>query len=478
MRSVLAVIAAAAVAASPAPGGPPSSNSDPLPPLDAAPTLFRNVHVITADGGPMLRDHSVLTRDGRIDRIAPATEIDPPPGAAVVEGAGRVLVPGLCDLHVHLPPLPGDDGDGAWRAVTLLLANGVTTARGMIGHETHLELRSRVARGTLLGPTIHVAGPPVTAQSAPTPEAAAAMVEHQAANGFDFIKSHRVISPAIFDAARHAAAGAGIPVTGHVDNEVGLAHALGSGLQIEHLDGYFAALLTDPAAAPTFGQIPPKHLMDKFDTMRIGAVAGDVAGAGAWSGPTMALFRTIALSAEPAATWTERPELKYIVPQARAAWAKQRQGLAAAFSDAEYSRWFIETRTAMLRALRDRGGRILACSDSPQMFMVAGFALHDELRAMVDAGLTPRQALDAATANAAAYFAQLPNKGSALGIAPDFGAVAPGRRADLLLLRADPTENIDATRAIDAVMIRGKLLDRAALDEMLARVEASASAGA
>jgi imidazolonepropionase-like amidohydrolase len=451
-----------------------------LKPLDDSATLFRGFTVLTmADPtGGVLREHSVLVRDGRIAELGPADAVNAPEGARVIEGQGRFLAPGLADMHVHFPPFTGEQGDAAWRMCTLMVANGVTTARGMQGHPAHIQLRRRLVDGTLLGPTAHVAGPAVTFQSAPSPEVAAENIALQHEVGYDFIKSHRVVDPDVHAAVIAAAKKAGLPVAGHVDNEVGLERVLPTGQQIEHLDGFFAALLTDPKLANQFGQVVPAGHPEVFDLSRIPAVAKQIADAKAWSGPTMALFRNLASAHEPIEAWAERPELKYIARPAREAWLTQRKGLAqpGLFGSVEHAKWFIDNRAAMLRAIRDAGGRLLLSSDAPQAFLVAGFAAHDEMQAMVDAGLSPAEVLFAATRAPADYFAELPNRGSTLGITPDFGTIAPGRRADLLVLREDPLRDIRATRAIDAVVLRGRVLDRAELDTLLAKVEESARA--
>lgn len=469
---------APAQAQTPAEPDRPAPGSRTITPLDTSPTLFRNVHIITMTDAGTLRNHDLLVRDGRIQRLQPASSPIDDPAAHTIDGRGELfLIPGLCDFHLHFPPVPGENRDAGWRAATLLLAHGVTTARGMIGHPSHLALRRRIIAGDLLGPTVHIAGPPVVFQVAKFPEQAETIVEEQADIGFDFIKSHRVISHEIFATVHDAARRFGIPVTGHVDNEVGLDRALPTGMQIEHLDAFFAALLTDPAKADTFGQMPTPGIKPFIDVARIPDVADDLAKARIWCGPTMALFRNIARAHEPADAWNNRDELRYIMPQAREMWIKQRDSLAAQgpFRDPEFATWFIDTRAAMLRALHDKNVRLLACSDSPQAFLVTGLALHDELQTMVDAGLPPHAVLAAATAtaNPAAYFDELVNKGSALGLAPDFGTIAPGRRADLVLLTANPLDNIANTRRIDSVMLRGKLLNRAALDDLLKQVEAS-----
>lgn len=416
------------------------SAAQPLPaapePLDPAPTLFRDVNVVTITDAGTLERHSVLVQDGRIARIAPVGDLDAPDGVRVIEGGGQTyLIPGLCDMHVHFPPLPGDANDAAWRTATLLVANGVTTARGMIGHPTHIELRRRALDGEFLGPTLYIAGPPLVHQMFEAPQDAAAAVKSQKELGFDFIKSHRIISKDHFDAIQAAAEEHGIPVTGHVDNEVGLEHAVASGMQMEHLDGWLAAMLRLGVPA-TFGQIPMPHVKGRFDESRIPAIAQQVAQARRWSTPTLALFRRIADTTTPTDDLLARPEIRYILPQAREVWAKQRDAMAAQgpMADRELAGWFVATRDRIVVALRDSGAPLLAGSDSPQAFLVTG---------------------------------------SALGLTPDFGRVAEGLRADLVLLRADPTRDIAATRQIDGVMLRGRWLDRPDLDALLADVERS-----
>jgi imidazolonepropionase-like amidohydrolase len=475
VRSAVRIVRLIAVCAGVGAGAPAQGD---LKPLDASATLIRGVTVLTMSERGRLDDHSVLIEEGVIRAVAPMGEIEPPANARVIEGAGRVLVPGFTDLHVHFPPFVGSEGDASWRMVSLLLANGVTTARGMQGHATHIELRRRLLEGELLGPTIHVAGPAITAQSASTPEAARRLVDEHADAGFDFIKSHRVINPEVYDAVIAAGKERKIPVAGHVDNEVGLERALQTGQQIEHLDAFFAAIVKDKELATQFGQVVPAALRDAFDLGAIPATAKAIADAKVTSGPTMALFRVLARAHEPAAEWAAREELKYVTSGARQQWLAMRQGLAqpALFGDPAHAKWFVDARDAMLRAIVDAGGRVLVSSDAPQVFLVAGFATHDEMKAMTQAGLSAERVLAAATRDAAAYFAEMPNRGSAAGVEPDFGVIAAGKRADLVLLREDPTKSIDATRSIDAVIVRGRVLDRADLDVLLEKVEKSARA--
>ncbi len=458
--------------------------TDPLPPLvplDAQTTLYHDVTVVPMHQPGVMEHHSVLITDGVISRVEPASELTPetaPPGTRIIDGANGWLIPGLADMHVHLPPYDTNNTatvEASKRACTLLLANGVTTARGMVGHPTQVALRTSIIAGQTLGPTLYLAGPPIHAGVAKTPEQAVDLVRLHKEQGFDLIKSHRVISPETYRAVQTTAAEIGIAVAGHVDNEVGLDVALEFSQQIEHLDAIPAALLRDAAQAPTFGQFPPGPVLEGLDTARLPLVAGRLAARKMWCTPTLALFAQILDQRTPTAELMARRELRYISAPSVGSWAEQRNGMKfPADWGIDYGDRVVGLRGAITKALHDAGVGLMAGSDSPQAFMVTGFSLHAELRALVDAGLTPWESLRCATSNPAAYLTTLPGKGSAASVEPNFGTIQMGSRADLVLLDADPLAEIANTSKIRSVMLRGKLYDRATLDAMLADVERSA----
>lgn len=459
--------------------------ADPLGALDAGATLFRDVHVVTMDRPGVHEGWSVLVADGRIVQMGPRDEMAPGPergDVRIVECAGRKwLIPGLVDMHVHFPPYEqgNEQHEGAaFRACALLIANGVTTARGMVGHASQVRLRDDVVTGTLLGPALHLAGPPIHQGVAKTPEEAAALVRAQHEQGFDFIKSHRVVVPEVYRAVQTTAAEVGLPVAGHVDNEVGLDVALEFSQQLEHLDGIPAAMLKDAESAATFGQIPPGPIVDALQMELLPAIAKRIAARNAWCVPTLALFEGILDQSMATAALMARPEMKYVVGQAVGQWAEQRNANKFPVTwGAGYGQRVISLRAKVTRSLADAGVGLMAGSDSPQFFKVTGFALHDEIESLGAAGLSTFDSLRCATANPARYMATLPNKGSTIGIEPDFGTIEVGKRADLVLLDADPLKDLGATRKIDAVMVRGRLIDRAGLDELLGSVERSARPG-
>jgi cytosine/adenosine deaminase-related metal-dependent hydrolase len=441
-------------------------------PLDTGMTVFRDVHVVTMTPKGTLQNQLVVVNNGRIETVTDKLDMSTLGKVTVIECGGKKwLIPGLSDMHVHFPPEPGNEGDAAWRAASLLVANGVTTARGMIGSKPNLDMRQKLAAGELLGPWCYFASPPLNVQSAKSPEQAREKVRFFKAEGFDLIKAHRLVVPAIFEALHDEAAAQGIAVAGHVDNEVGLDRAYKVKMQIEHLDGMLGALVPE-GLRETFVQMPHGQVKEQADLGRVEGVVKEMKGAGVWATPTLALFEVISDVKTPTADLVARPENKYILPKALTQWGMQRDHNRAEgpFAERGLGEWFTSTRAHMVREMKKQGVPIMAGSDSPQFFLVTGFALHDELAALVRAGLTPLEALHAATAAPAEYLRSLPGQGSAVGVAPDFGRIEAGLRGDLVLLGADPTSDISATRKIEGVVVRGRWLDRTALDGLLAEV--------
>jgi len=427
------------------------------------PLVIRDVTVIPMDRQTTLPGHTVVVRDGVIERVAPDAEVRVPEGARVIDGAGRYLMPGLVDMHIHVVGGVGAQPDGAWQQMTLLAANGVTTARSLAGAPTAPQVRDAIDAGTLVGPDLYLAGPSLNHQSVTTPDAVRAAVRQQAEAGFDFIKTHGV-SSAVYDAMVQAAAEAGVPLAGHVTPDYGLFRALEAGQQIEHLDGYLAA--TIPQGAPV--QAPPGqvYLGDELDHMDEAAMAGlarRTVEAGVWNSPTLALFEVVA-DPQPPEHYLAWPDTRYVPARAREAWSGQMAQMAAAPVAPGRRERYLELRRAMTRALRDAGAGIMAGSDSPQFFLAPGFALHRELRALQAAGLTPYEVLAAATVNPARY----------IGESARFGVVAEGHEADLLLLEADPLEDVANAARIAGVVLDGRWLPASEIAEMKAAVAAAA----
>ncbi len=201
---------------------------------------FVNVSVAPMDGRGVLENQTVIVRGDRIASVE--SNAEPPVGATIIDGAGKFLIPGLCEMHGHIPPL--SQGDQAVNdTLFLYLSNGVTTVRGMLGSNGQLALREDALSGARLSPTLYLAGPSFNGNSISSPEQAAERVKMQVEEGWDLLKVHPGLTRAEYDAMAATANELGIDFAGHVPEEVGFAHALAAGQRtFDHIDGYIAYL--------------------------------------------------------------------------------------------------------------------------------------------------------------------------------------------------------------------------------------------
>jgi imidazolonepropionase-like amidohydrolase len=424
---------------------------------------FVNVNVVLVDEARVLPAQTVVVADGRIAAVGPMAQVDVPAAAARLDAQGQYLVPGLAEMHAHVPG-PGDP-QYVEDVLFLYVANGVTTARGMLGQPQHLELRRRLADNDLVGPRLYTCGPSLRGESVDSPATAARLVREQAAAGYDFVKLHPGLTRAEFDAAAAAAREAGIPLAGHVSAEVGVARALEAGqATIDHLDGYVQYLLPperwNPAEPAGFFGLT---LIEGVEPERIVAAARATRDAGVAIVPTQVLIEQWALPMPSAEVLAARPEMRYVSPATVDEWKSGKARILGgeSYSAARAER-LVEVRRALLKALHEEGAMLLLGSDAPQVFNVPGFSIHRELEAMVAAGLTPAEALRIGTLNPARFF----------DAEAEFGQVRVGLSADLLLVGADPLADVAALEDLRGVMVRGRWLDRSALDAGLEAIAA------
>ncbi|MDB4917210.1 MAG: amidohydrolase [Gemmatimonadetes bacterium] len=425
-------------------------------------SAFVDVSVVPMDRERVLSHQTVVVRGGRIETMGAAGTVSIPANAQRIDGRGKYLMPGLVDMHAHFLGGTEDLGDAAGRQLALYLTAGFTTVRGLGGAPTALGLRDRIAAGSLLGPKLVVASPSINGQTARTLGDVVRLVAEAKTAGFDLIKTHGGFPDVSFyDSLMVAAKRAGLPVSGHVTPEFGLRRAMAAGQQVEHLDGFIAEILRDGAPPPPPGQVvADAGLLRMVDSVKLARLAADMARTGIWNDPTLALFATVA-SDETPAQMRMRPEMRYAPAASLAQYEAQKAPtLTALPSDGR--RAFADTRKQIVRALHAAGAKLLIGSDSPQLFLLPGYAALQEIDAFVDAGLSPYAALEAATRNPAEY----------LGTSAEVGTVVPGKRADLILLEGNPLEQVSNLRRLAGVMLAGRWVDGASCDALRSEIVA------
>jgi hypothetical protein len=398
---------------------------------------FERVTVVPMDRDRTLPGYTVVVRDGRIAAMGPATSTPVPRGALRVDGQGRFLMPGLADMHIH--PYNADQ-------FLNYLAHGVTTVAVLNGHPDVLRWRGQVAAGRMLGPTIYTAGPSLdgspagnpTFLSTATPDAGRMAVDNIAAAGYDFVKVYMTLTPETYSAIIAQAKARHIAVIGHIPPAVGVNGVLSSGGQImvAHAEEFFREQVDSAQRAE-----------------RMADIVRRVKAAGVTITPNMVAYADYIRSIKNLPAVLADPEMRYASPASyseklpshnRSIRPNPVQFLAGAERGLARMRVFT-------RMLSDAGVPLLLGTDL-EFFGFAGEAAHLDLAELVTAGLTPYQALVAATRAPGEFIAaNVPG-------AEHFGTVAVGQRADLLLLGANPLESIANAARIDGVMVRGRWL--------------------
>ncbi len=426
---------------------------------DPSAIAFTNVTLVPMDSERVVPGQTVIVGEGRIQAIGPTAAMTLPANLPQIDGTGRFLMPGLAEMHAHVPPNPEQT---QWTEDVLFLyaANGITFARSMLGAPHHLDLRAKAELGDIVAPRLYLSGPSFNGNSVSSPEAARRMVAEQKAAGYDFLKIHPGLDRPRYDAMVEAASAAGIAFGGHVPDAVGIGRALAAGqATIDHLDGYMSLLVEEGAEADPgfFGY----DLVSSADERLIPEAVGRIRDAGVWSVPTESLIRHVLLP-DPDNRLGVREELRYVPRQMRESWFAARTQLQAGPDyGAEQARRFVAIRGRLIKALSDGGAGLLLGSDAPQWFNVPGFSMHRELAILVDAGLTPFAALATGTRNVGRFLGD-----------ERHGIIAEGARADLILLDANPLDDVANLQRRAGVMLNGRWLDEKQIQAGLAEIAA------
>lgn len=423
---------------------------------------FVNVNVLPMDRERVLKNQTVIVRDGRIAELGAASKIKVPQDALVVEGKGKYLMPGLAEMHGHLPT-PQMSEQVAHALLFLYAANGVTTVRGMLGAPNQLALRDKAARGEIFAPTLYLAAPALSGNSVQDAATARRLVREYKQAGYELLKIQEGLKPEVYDAIADEAKKAGIPFAGHVPDQVGLERAIRAGqASVDHFDNYIDALEADNSpvrnASP---QERAQKLPLYLDEKKLPALVKLAREMKTWNVPTMFLWQTF-YGPSSVESLRQMPELKYVPAQMVNSWAQQRANLIKN-NNPEAGRRVIEMRDKILMATVNGGGFVMLGSDAPQVFNVPGFSLHREMQAMAKAGMKPYQIYETGTRNPAIYF-KTPQ---------EFGTVAVGRRADLVLLNENPLTDVSKMANRAGVMVRGRWRPQGEIQRRLDEIAAA-----
>ena len=447
-----------------------------------------HVTVIDMTGAAPAAEQTVLIEQDKIVALGSSAFVSVPAGANIVEARGKFLIPGLSDMHVHLTGAGEPNGSREF-FLPLLVANGITSVRDMGGYLDYLiSLRREIDEGKRIGPRIVFPGPYLDGNPPSFQPSLVVTNRKQAIDdihsllekGVDFIKVQSQLSRESYFAIAQTCRAEHLTFSGHVPDRVTAWEAADAGQRsIEHLTCELRACSTNEAdllrkqfrvltKKATTAQSKARQLawqrevLESYSEQKAAKLMAKFREQQTWQTPTLILLRNDAFPVADLNPASD-PDTKYVPTKLLENWRKSDESQMKNISAEELS-----LRAAMLEkslglvGLMQKGGvKILAGTDSAAPYIVPGFSLQEELALLVRAGLTPMEALQAATRNPAEFLGHIETQGT----------VAVGKNADLLLLDANPLEDIHGTQKIHAVVLRGKLLDRSVLDQLLTNAE-------
>ncbi len=405
--------------------------------------VIQNVSVIPMDSETVLEKQDVFIADGKITHIGPTAEKETGKDALIIDGAGKFLIPGLAEMHAHIPR--GADTAAMKDILELFALNGITTIRGMLGDPAHLELKTQLSKGAITGPHFYAAAPGLMGSTVKSVKDADSLVRKYKDEGYDLLKLLPGLTLENFNAIVKTAKEVNIPFAGHVSYDVGIWNAIAAGYaSVDHLDGFVESLV------PGIEKIPEQkrglfglHIARKADPSKIDTLVKALKQHNIWVVPTEALPERWFTPLKTAGAFSKDPEMVYMNETTLNNWVKSKNNIMAdPLYDSAGAVALIALRKKILKACSDNNVGIVSGSDAPQVFDVPGFSLHQELKYMADAGLTPFEVLQTSTVNAAAYFNN-----------PSSGVIKPGAVSDLVLLNGNPLNDITQTANIAGVMI-------------------------
>ncbi len=419
--------------------------------------VITHVNIISMLKEGVDENQTVIIKNGKIASIGNSKYGK---DALLINGKGKYLIPGLAEMHAHVPPI--DDLEPMKDVLKLFVFNGLTTIRGMLGHPRHLELRSKIQSGEILGPRFFTSGPSFNGNSVKAVDDGIKLVKQQKEMGYDFLKLHPGLTKETFSAISKTAKEVGIPYGGHVSFTVGIWMAAETQYAtIDHLDGMVEALvpgienLTEQQNG-LFGMFSA----EKANEAGIPKIMKALKDNNVWVVPTQALADRWFAPSATAELMASAPEMKYMDDKTKNGWMETKKNLLAnPLYDETKMKNFIQLRRKLILACQQSGVGLLLGSDAPQVFNVPGFSIKHELNYLVKAGLTPYQALTSGTVNVAKFYND-----------KDRGSIKEGNMADLVLLSGNPLTDINQVGNIAGVFLNGRWLSKEYMDGELKKL--------
>lgn len=450
-----------------------------------------HVTVIDGTGAPPQSDMTVLIVGYRIQEIAKSNSIDVPRFAKTIDATGSFLIPGLWDMHAHpddpelwpVNPPPNEKE----KLLTLLVANGVTGIRDMGGDLKLLqEWRSRVGRATMIGPHIYTCGPLLDGPKPMWPGSVAISTAEQGRQAVrdlkqqraDFVKVYSLLPREAFFAIADEAKKLNIPFSGHVPDSVTPEEASDAGqaseehlLQIVEACSDREAVRKKVDELRTAGATPIERrrayietMLATFDNKKAEALFAKFVKNNTWVTPTAIVWHNNAAFEEDSAKYADR--MKYLPRYIREYWDPKNNAHLKNRSPERLAaeKLLVKKYLEVIGAMKRAGVKLMTGSDfGANELLFPGWGVHDEIALLTKAGLTPMDAIQAATKNPATF----------LGLDKSVGTIEKGKIADIVVLSANPLEDINNTRKISAVLFQGQMYDRATLNRMLGSVAAT-----
>lgn len=436
------------------------SGSAPKDQLSENAILVQNVNIINVADGSISTSKHILIDSGRIVRIS-SEVIAFPEDRKSIDGTGKYVMPGLAEMHAHIPPEPAGK-EHINNILFLYLSNGVTTIRGMLGHPYHLKLREQAKSNDILSPRIYTSSPSLNGNTVKTLEEAKEKITNYKADGYDFLKIHPGIKLDVFEQIVKTANEVGIPYAGHVPVDVGIRRALKNRYaSVDHVDGYLEGLVPESAGVKAnkngfFGF----NFTNLADTTMIDELVKMTQDNNVWVVPTQSLFERW-FSPDDPAIYAQADEMKYMPKSTIEKWVASKTNLIENENyNAEQWSKFIEIRKQLIYKLNKSKPGLILGSDAPQVFNVPGFSIHHEMQGMIGAGLTPLEAIQIGTINPAKYF----------NSEGEFGQVMEGASADLIILNENPLIDINNLKNINGVMVRGHWISKMEIGQKLTEI--------